>query len=70
MNNFATPALAALITEFFYTGASALGPIFPKVFGCEAPKVAICLAATAVMFPSCHSTLQMTDVLILYISCS
>ncbi|KIM64571.1 hypothetical protein SCLCIDRAFT_23310 [Scleroderma citrinum Foug A] len=46
-NNFAAPALAALVVEFFYTGPSALGPVFPKVFGHEALKVAICLAATA-----------------------
>ncbi|KIM56169.1 hypothetical protein SCLCIDRAFT_133150 [Scleroderma citrinum Foug A] len=46
-NNFAAPALAAMVIEFFYTAPLALGPIFPEIFGCEAPKVAICLAATA-----------------------
>ena len=49
-NNFAAPALAALVTEFFYTGPSALGPVFPEIFGREAPKVAVCLVATAVIF--------------------
>lgn len=44
----AAPALAALVTEFFYTGPSALSTIFPEVFGREVPEVTVCLAATAV----------------------
>ena len=52
MNNFAAPALAAVVIEFYYTGPLALGPVFPEIFGCEAPKVAVCLVATAVMFSS------------------
>ena len=51
-NNFAAPALAAVVIEFFYTGPSALGPVFPEIFTHEAPRVAICLAATVVMFSS------------------
>jgi len=44
----ASPALAGLVIEFFYTGSSALGNLFPEVFAHEAPTTAICLAATAV----------------------
>lgn len=44
----ASPALAGLVIEFFYTGSSALGNIFPEAFAHEAPKAAVCLAATAV----------------------
>ena len=51
-NNFAAPALAALVCEFFYTGPAALGPVFPEVFGHEVLKVTVCLAATAVTFLS------------------
>ncbi|KIM54395.1 hypothetical protein SCLCIDRAFT_137040 [Scleroderma citrinum Foug A] len=46
-NNFAAPALAAVVIEFFYTGPLVLGPVFPEIFTREAPKVAVCLAATA-----------------------
>jgi len=44
----ASPALAGLVIECFYTGPSALGKLFPDVFGQEAPKSAVCLAATVV----------------------
>jgi len=53
-NNFAAPALAALVCEFFYTGPAALGPAFPEVFGHKIPKVTVCLAATVVTFLSYH----------------
>jgi len=53
-NNFAAPVLAALVCKFFYTGPAALGPVFPEVFEHEVPKVAVCLAATAVTFLSYH----------------
>ena len=43
----ASPALAGLILEFFYTGNSALTSIFPEVFTQEVPKSVVCLAATA-----------------------
>ncbi|KAI6012840.1 hypothetical protein PISMIDRAFT_116456 [Pisolithus microcarpus 441] len=45
-NNMAHPALAALITDFFYAPLS-LNIAFPEVFSCEVPKVAVCLVATA-----------------------
>ena len=44
----ASPALAGLVTDFFYTGPSALGKLFPEVFAQEVPKPIVCLAATAV----------------------
>ena len=46
--NMAAPPLAGLIMEFFYTGPSALGNLFPEVFAWEVPKPVVCLAATAV----------------------
>jgi len=48
MRNMASPALAGLIVDFFYTGPSALGNLFPEVFAQEVPKSIVCLAATAV----------------------
>ncbi|KAI6036764.1 hypothetical protein PISMIDRAFT_97711, partial [Pisolithus microcarpus 441] len=45
-NNMAHPALAALITDFFYALLS-LSIAFPEVFSHEVPKVAVCLVATA-----------------------
>lgn len=47
----ASPALAGLIIEFFYTGSSALGNLFPEAFEHEVPKTVVCLAATAVSTP-------------------
>ena len=44
----ASPALAGLILNFFYTGPSALASLFPEVFTQEVPKPVVCLAATAV----------------------
>ena len=44
----ASPALAGLILEFFYTGPSVLASRFPEVFAQEVPKSVVCLAATAV----------------------
>ncbi|KAG6381469.1 hypothetical protein JVT61DRAFT_42 [Boletus reticuloceps] len=41
----AARALATLINIFLYSGPTALGAIFPKVFSCEVPQVAVCLAA-------------------------
>ena len=46
--NMAAPPLAGLIMEFFYTGPSALGSLFPEVFAHEVPKPVDCLTATAV----------------------
>ena len=48
----ASPALAGLVIEFFYTGTLALATLFPEVFSEEVPKSVVCLAATAV---STHS---------------
>ena len=44
----AAPALAGLIVDFFYTGSTSLGTLFPEVFAREVPKSVVCLAATAV----------------------
>lgn len=51
----AHPALMALVTEFFYAPSS-LGSAFPEVFSREVPRVAVCLAATAVcrLHPFCY----------------
>ncbi|KAI5982138.1 hypothetical protein EDC04DRAFT_2616905 [Pisolithus marmoratus] len=46
-NNMAHPALAALVMDFFYSPLS-IGSVFPEVFSCEVPRVAMCLVATAV----------------------
>ena len=53
MRNMASLALAGLITNFFYTGPSVLGKLFPEVFAQEAPKSIVCLAATAVSICFC-----------------
>ncbi|KIM65650.1 hypothetical protein SCLCIDRAFT_112427, partial [Scleroderma citrinum Foug A] len=45
--NMASPALAGLVLEFFYTGPSALASLFPEVFAQEVPRSVVCLAATA-----------------------
>jgi hypothetical protein len=47
-NNLAHPALAGLIIDFFYTGPTAIGTLFPEVFVNEVPRTAVALAATAV----------------------
>ena len=44
----ASPALAGLVVDFFYTGPSGLANLFPEVFEREVPKSIVCLAATAV----------------------
>ena len=54
--NMASPALAGLVIDFFYTGPSALGNLFPEVFAWEVPMAIVCLAATAVSTHSFHST--------------
>ena len=50
--NMASPALAGLVIEFFYTGTLALATLFLEVFSEEVPKSVVCLAVTAV---STHS---------------
>ena len=44
----ASLTLAGLVTEFFYTGPSALMALFPEVFAQEVPKSVVCLVATVV----------------------
>lgn len=51
-NNLAHPALAGLVIDFFYGGDKSVGRQFPEVFDTEVPRVAVALAATAVMFAS------------------
>jgi len=48
MRNIASPALAGLIVEFFYTRSSVLCTLFLEMFSREVPKTVVCLAATAV----------------------
>ncbi|KAI6027297.1 hypothetical protein BKA83DRAFT_4123369 [Pisolithus microcarpus] len=45
-NNMVHPALVALVMDFFYSSLL-IGAVFPEVFSHEVPRVAICLAATA-----------------------
>lgn len=51
--NMASPALAGLISEFFYTGPTTLGKLFPEAFAQEVPKPIVCLTATAVSVHFC-----------------
>ncbi|KAI6004674.1 hypothetical protein EDD15DRAFT_2359402 [Pisolithus albus] len=46
-NNLAHPALAGLIIDFFYSGSTSVGQLFPEVFSPEVPRVAVAIAATA-----------------------
>ena len=50
----ASPALAGLVVDFFYTGLSGLANLFPEVFAREVPKSIVCLAATAVSMDLFH----------------
>ncbi|KIM56652.1 hypothetical protein SCLCIDRAFT_132066, partial [Scleroderma citrinum Foug A] len=45
--NMASPALASLNVEFFYTRSSALCALFLEMFSWEVPKTIVCLTATA-----------------------
>lgn len=69
----AHPALAALITNFFYSSSS-LNSAFPEVFSREVPKVAVCLVATAVWLLACffflHFPVYITHILHTASSCS
>ena len=49
-NNLAHPALSGLIINFFYTGATSVGQLFPEVFGVEVPRVTVAISATAVFY--------------------
>ena len=49
-NNLAHPALSGLVIDFFYTGASSVGQLFPEVFGNEVPRVTVAISATAVIY--------------------
>ncbi|KAI6124967.1 hypothetical protein EV401DRAFT_2068549 [Pisolithus croceorrhizus] len=46
-NNLAHLALAGLIVDFFYSGSTLVGQLFPEVFSLEVPRVAVAIAATA-----------------------
>ncbi|KAH7917601.1 hypothetical protein BV22DRAFT_1135273 [Leucogyrophana mollusca] len=46
-NNLASPALAGLIVDYFYTGPNSVGMLFPEVFNKETPRPAVALAGTA-----------------------
>ena len=50
----ASLALTSLITDFFYTGPSAFGKLFPEVFAQEALKSIVCLAVTPVSICFCY----------------
>ena len=47
-NNLAHPALSGLIIDFFHSGASSVGQLFPKIFAAEVPRVTVAISATAV----------------------
>ena len=49
----ASLALSGLITNFFYSGPSALAKLVLEVFAQEVPKSVVCLAATAVSICFC-----------------
>ena len=49
-NNLAHPALSGLVIDFFYTGTSSMGQLFPEVFSDEVPRVAVAISATAVIY--------------------
>ncbi|KIM52386.1 hypothetical protein SCLCIDRAFT_141189, partial [Scleroderma citrinum Foug A] len=46
-NNLAHPTLSGLIIDFFYTGPSSVGQLFPEVFQIEVPRVTVAISATA-----------------------
>ncbi|KAF8547178.1 hypothetical protein OG21DRAFT_1490440 [Imleria badia] len=46
-NNLAHPALSGLTIDFFYTGSSSVGKLFPEVFAGEVPRVTMAIATTA-----------------------
>ena len=47
-NNLVHPALSGLIIDFFYSGTSSVGQLFPEVFTAEVPRIAVAVSATAV----------------------
>lgn len=48
-NNLVHPTLSRLIIDFFYSGDSSVGQLFPKVFTAEVPRIAVAISATAVI---------------------
>ncbi|KAF8833490.1 hypothetical protein BDN67DRAFT_1017496 [Paxillus ammoniavirescens] len=46
-NNLAHPVLSGLVVDFFYTGATSIGKLFPEVFESKVPRVAVAMAITA-----------------------
>ena len=47
-NDLVHPALSGLIIDFFYSGASSVGQLFPEIFAAEVPRVMVAISATAV----------------------
>ncbi|KAI6102002.1 hypothetical protein EDD16DRAFT_1525738 [Pisolithus croceorrhizus] len=47
-NNLTHPVLAGLIVDFFYSGSTSVGWLFPEVFSLEVPRVAMAIATTAI----------------------
>ncbi|KAI6127267.1 hypothetical protein F5141DRAFT_1210629 [Pisolithus sp. B1] len=47
-NNLTHPALTGLIIDFFYSGSTLVGQLFPEVFSLEVPRVAVAIATTAI----------------------
>ena len=58
-NNLAHPALSGLIIDFFYSGASSVGQLFPEVFAAEVPRIAVAISATAVFLISLYFATDM-----------
>jgi len=53
--NMASPVLAGLVVDFFYTGPSALCSLFPEVFAQEVPKPTVpCHNSSKKLFFSWH----------------
>ncbi|KAI6023095.1 hypothetical protein BKA83DRAFT_4125777 [Pisolithus microcarpus] len=45
-NNLGHPVLTGLIIDFFYSGSTSVGQLFPEVFSLEVPRVAVAIATT------------------------
>lgn len=43
-NNLVHPALSGLIIDFFYTGPSSVGQLFPEVFQIKVPRVTVAIS--------------------------
>ena len=56
-NNLAHPTLSGLIIDFFYSGASSVGQLFPEVFAAEVPRVTVAVSATVVILVLLYFTM-------------